>query len=103
MHLSCYAQILVSNFNTADLVELCRKVPDPMQVDCAGYILGAYDKLAIAGLICPPEKSQWRYIPSGCRSIEILKGAPRILASSSGISIERRLQRGFPVHQQYDR
>jgi hypothetical protein len=47
-------QIFTSSVNTADIVTSCRRVSNPLLVECAGYILGVYDQLAISGLICPP-------------------------------------------------
>jgi hypothetical protein len=45
----------LSSVSTAELRQACRG--DPMQFDCAGYILGVFDEMALSHLICPPENS----------------------------------------------
>jgi hypothetical protein len=42
----------LSSVSTAELRQACRG--DPMQFDCAGYILGVFDEMALSHLICPP-------------------------------------------------
>jgi Rap1a immunity proteins len=43
----------LSSVSTAELMQACRG--GPMRFDCAGYILGVFDEMALSHLICPPE------------------------------------------------
>jgi hypothetical protein len=52
---ACEAQgIIVSTVTTAELVGICNRTNDPLNMDfCVGYILGAYDQMSLSRSICP--------------------------------------------------
>lgn len=52
------AQIVASSMSTSIVIETCGRAQNPLQIDCAGYILGVYDTLSLTGLICPPRNPQ---------------------------------------------
>ena len=50
----CFAQGLrMSTVGTTSVTDNCRHAGDPLEIECAGYILGVFDQIVLSGLICP--------------------------------------------------
>src|SRR6266403_345997 len=47
-------EIVASSVSTTGLMESCHRAGNQMRMDCAGYIMGVYDQMSLARLICPP-------------------------------------------------
>lgn len=47
--------IVASSVTNVELIESCRRTAgNTLSLSCAGYILGVFDQMSVARLICPP-------------------------------------------------
>jgi Rap1a immunity proteins len=91
--------VYLSSVNTADLIASCRKAENPLQLDCAGYILGVYDQMSISGSICPPSNPGGATTQAVAIAIKYLNDSPDRWHLSPAFLIGESFKAAFPCRK----
>jgi hypothetical protein len=94
--------IVASSMSTTGLIEGCRRAGETMRADCAGYILGVYDQMALSRLICPPNNPDGGSAQAVAVALRFLNEHPERWHMSPAFLLGESFKAAFPCRKHSD-
>jgi hypothetical protein len=91
--------VAVSSVSSATVVETCRNMPTPMAMPCAGYILGVFDTLTEATIICPPQNLDSLSAQAVAVGLKYLKDHPELWHFGPSYLLRQGFVAAFACHR----
>jgi len=91
--------VILSSVETSDFVKQCEGAPTDLSGNfCVGYIMGAYDELALTRLICAPGSGATT-LAAVAATRKYLSDHPEQWSQHTSAIVRRALQATFPCHR----